>query len=55
MDWGIGNRYLRDVAAASRVPVLNMQCDLFHPHQSLADLMTMMEKKGDLRGRTIDI
>src|SRR5450756_1489832 len=32
VDWGVGNQYLRDVAAASRVPVLNMQCDLFHPH-----------------------
>ena len=55
VDWGIGNGYIRDVAAASRVPVLNMQCDLFHPHQSLADLLTIMEKKGDPRGRTIAI
>ena len=44
-----------DVAAASRVPVLNMQCDLFHPHQSLADLLTIHEKKGNPRGRTIAI
>jgi N-acetylornithine carbamoyltransferase len=55
VDWGVGNRYIREVAAASRVPVLNMQCDIFHPHQILADLMTMREKKGDLRGRTITI
>ena len=55
VDWGVGNRYLREVAEASRVPVLNMQCDLFHPHQSLADLLTIMEQKGDPRGRTIDI
>jgi N-acetylornithine carbamoyltransferase len=53
--WGEGNRYIRDVAAASRVPVLNMQCDMFHPHQILADLLTMREKKGDLRGLTIDV
>jgi ornithine carbamoyltransferase len=51
----VGNQYIRDVAAASRVPVLNMQCDLFHPHQSLADLLTIQEKKGDPRGRTIAI
>ena len=51
---GYRQPYLRDVAAASRVPVLNMQCDLFHPHQSLADLLTIIEKKGDPRGRTID-
>ena len=55
VDWGVGNQYLREVAAASRVPVLNMQCDLFHPHQSLADLLTIIEKKGDPRGRTIAI
>ena len=55
VDWGVGNRYIRDVAAASRVPVLNMQCDLYHPHQILADLMTMREKLGALRGRTLTI
>ena len=52
VDWGIGNRYLNLVAEASRVPILNMQCDFYHPHQCLADLMTIIEKKGrDLRGR----
>ncbi len=52
VDWGIGNRYLNLVAEASRVPVLNMQCEIYHPHQCLADIMTIMEKKGrDLRGR----
>ncbi|HLA15982.1 MAG TPA: ornithine carbamoyltransferase [Candidatus Limnocylindrales bacterium] len=55
VDWGIGNRYIREVAEASRVPVLNMQCDVFHPHQILADLMTIVEKKGDPRGRTITV
>ena len=36
----------------SRVPILNMQCEYYHPHQCLADLMTIIEKKGrDLRGR----
>ena len=50
VDWGIGNRYLNLVASASRVPILNMQCDLYHPFQILADLMTIIEKKGrDLR------
>ncbi len=52
VDWGIGNRYLNLVASASRVPILNMQCEYYHPHQCLADLMTIIEKKGrDLRGR----
>jgi N-acetylornithine carbamoyltransferase len=55
VDWGVGNEYIRGVAAASRVPVLNMQCDLYHPHQILADLLTMREKLGQLRGRTLTI
>jgi len=55
VDWGIGNQYLRDVAAASRVPVFNMQCDRFHPFQALADLLTIIEEKGDPRGLTIDV
>ncbi len=54
-DWEIGNRYIRDVAAASRVPVLNMQCDVYHPFQVLADLLTIVEHKGDPRGLTINV
>ena len=50
VDWEIGNGYLNAVAKASRVPILNMQCDIYHPFQCLADLMTIIEKKGrDLR------
>ncbi len=55
IDWGVGNSYIRDVAEASRVPVLNMQCDIYHPHQALADLMTIIERFGDPRGRTATI
>jgi len=32
--------------------VLNMQCEIYHPFQILADLMTIIEKKGrDLRAK----
>lgn len=55
VDWGVGNKYIREVARASRVPVLNMQCDVNHPHQALADLMTIIERFGDLRGRTATV
>ncbi len=54
-DFGVGNQYIRDVAAASRVPVLNMQCDVYHPHQALGDLMTIIERFGDPRGRTATV
>lgn len=54
VDWGLGNRYINEVAQASRVPVFNMQCEIYHPFQCLADLMTIMEKKGrDLRKKKI--
>ncbi len=53
-DWQFGNSYINEVAKHSRVPVLNMQCDVYHPFQCLADLMTIIEKKGrDLRRRKV--
>ncbi|HWI62956.1 MAG TPA: ornithine carbamoyltransferase [Symbiobacteriaceae bacterium] len=41
-----GNQYLRELAKYSRVPILNMQCDIYHPCQVLADLMTIRERFG---------
>ena len=55
VDWGVGNDYIRAVAEASRVPVLNMQCDWYHPFQALADVLTILEKKGDPREVTLDV
>jgi N-acetylornithine carbamoyltransferase len=53
-DWGEGNKYLNEVAKYSRTPVLNMQCDIYHPFQCLADLLTIWEKKGrDLRRKKV--
>ena len=53
---GEGNSYLREVAAHADKPVINMQCDVDHPCQTLADLMTIRERFGnDLRGRKIAV
>ncbi len=41
--WEVGNKYLREMAAYSTVPIMNLQCDLYHPMQGLADLMTIQE------------
>jgi ornithine carbamoyltransferase len=53
----MGNSYMREVAKWSPVPVINMQCDVDHPTQTLADLMTMREHFGtdDLRGKKIAV
>ncbi len=55
VTWGVGNKYITEVAKASRVPVLNMQCDFYHPFQALADLLTIIEEKGDPRGLNINV
>jgi len=53
---GEGNAYMREVARWATKPVLNMQCDVDHPFQTLADLMTIREIFGnDLRGRKIAV
>ncbi|MFQ5663736.1 MAG: ornithine carbamoyltransferase [Terriglobia bacterium] len=43
---GEGNAYLRAVAANADIPLLNMQCDIYHPCQVLADYFTLKEKFG---------
>ena len=62
---GEGNRFMRDVqqgideylAATSDervVPIVNLQCDIDHPTQALADLLWLRERFPDgLAGRTI--
>ena len=62
---GEGNRFMRDakqgiddyLAATGDervVPVVNLQCDVDHPTQALADLLWLREKlAGDLAGRTV--
>jgi len=45
-DWKSGNNYINEVAKYSSKPIFNMQCDIYHPFQAMADLMTIFEKKG---------
>jgi ornithine carbamoyltransferase len=44
---------LEEMAAGTRVPVINALSDDFHPCQLLADLLTIREHKGDLKGLTL--
>ncbi|MBP6875629.1 MAG: ornithine carbamoyltransferase [Candidatus Eisenbacteria bacterium] len=53
---GIGNAYLRALAQWATIPIINMQDDVYHPLQVLADLMVMQERFGsDLRGLKVGI
>ena len=44
------NADLQVMAEASQVPVINGCDEKYHPTQAIADLMTMKEKKGKLKG-----
>jgi knotted carbamoyltransferase YgeW len=63
---GEGNRFMREVkggidaylaATGHRraVPVVNLQCDVDHPTQTLADLLWLRERLGDLAGKKIAV
>jgi ornithine carbamoyltransferase len=47
------NEMVRELARNAEVPVINGLDDMEHPCQALADLMTMTEVKGSLKGRTL--
>jgi ornithine carbamoyltransferase len=44
--YGIGNRYLEDIAGHAEIPVISMQDDVYHPLQAIADLLTIQEHFG---------
>ncbi|WP_062357329.1 ornithine carbamoyltransferase [Herbidospora yilanensis] len=48
-----GQERVEAMASASRVPVVNALTDEFHPCQVLADLLTVRERRGGLRGVTL--
>lgn len=63
---GEGNRFMREVkqgiddylAATGDhrvVPVVNLQCDVDHPTQTLADLLWLQERLGDLAGKKVAV
>jgi len=47
------HRTLTELAEAASVPVINALTDREHPCQALADLLTLRQHLGDLRGRTL--
>jgi len=63
---GEGNQFIRDVKAGidgylaatddtRHVPIVNLQCDVDHPTQTMADLMWLEDNFEDLAGRNIAV
>jgi len=49
--YGRGNRIVREFAKWADIPVINMECDMFHPCQAMADIMTIFEKLNKPEGK----
>jgi ornithine carbamoyltransferase len=52
VDWVYGgaNALIREFARWADIPVLNMEDDMYHPFQGLADIMTTKEHFGTFKG-----
>lgn len=48
-----GNQIVREFAKWADIPVINMECDIFHPCQAMADVLTIKEKLGTLEGKKV--
>jgi ornithine carbamoyltransferase len=49
--YGAGVSVVREYAKHCEVPVINMACCTYHPTQGLADLMTVQEELGKVKGK----
>jgi N-acetylornithine carbamoyltransferase len=49
-EYGGAHRMLREFARWADIPVLNMEDDVYHPFQGLADILTVKEKFGGFAG-----
>jgi knotted carbamoyltransferase YgeW len=63
---GEGHRFMGEVKAGidgylaatgdrRKVPIVNLQCDVDHPTQTLADLLWLRERLGDLAGKRVAV
>ena len=50
-NYGEGNQIIREYAKFAEIPVINMETEIHHPCQGLADLMTIREKFSDIKGK----
>ncbi len=52
---GRGNAVLREFAEWADIPIINMEDDIYHPCQAMADLLTLKEHLGTLERKKIAI
>jgi len=52
VEWvyGAAHEMMREFARWADIPVINMECDKYHPCQALADILTIKEKFGGFKG-----
>ncbi len=52
VEWVYGDAHeiMREFARWAGIPIINMECDKYHPCQAMADIMTVKEKLHDFRG-----
>lgn len=50
-QYGVGNDILRQYRDSSIIPIINMEDDMFHPSQGMADIMTIKEKVRKFEGK----
>ncbi|MFH1620391.1 MAG: ornithine carbamoyltransferase [bacterium] len=48
--YGFANATLKEFAEHAEIPIINMECDKYHPTQALADMITVKEKFGTFKG-----
>jgi len=48
--YGFANSTIKEFAHYAHIPLINMECDVYHPCQSLADMITVKEKFGGFKG-----
>lgn len=51
--YGKGNQIVREFAKWAEIPIINMECDMFHPCQAMADVLTLKEKLGVLERKKV--
>lgn len=49
--YGASNQLVRELAKWADIPIINLEDDLYHPCQALADVFTIREKKKKMTGK----